>query len=234
MRRSATVELPAPDRVEMLRSTLIFRGLEPVALDALAQLGRWVRVPAGAVMFRENEQGAEMYVIALGTLALQKEGADGPRFLANRTRGDVVGEMSLLDGRPRSASGICETDCLLLAIRQSEFVQCLKRHPEVAMGIVANLLDRLREADERATADAGLDVLGRLSKFLLNECQISSGKPWVRPKPADRVIAEKIGCSRETVNRKLSELEGMRAVERRKEGIAILDEDRLAEIANEM
>ncbi len=223
-------DLPTPNRLGLLKRSIVFHGLEATHLDVLVQLGRWVRMAAGGQLCREGDAGTEMYVIGHGAVVMQKDGPEGPIFLARREVGEVVGEMALLDNRPRSATVICETDCVFLAIKKPEFTARVRKHPEIAMGIIANLLDRLREADARSL-EAGADVLARLSKFLLDEATLTGGISRLRPKPADRIIADRIHCSRETVSRKLTELEKLGIIKRQQGELLILDEDELLEIS---
>lgn len=216
-----------PDRVDLLRSTLAFRGLDDANLRLLAQIGRWLWRDDGEVLFDEGDAGFEMYLIASGRVAIEKAYPGGAKFIAERTKPDLIGEMALFEGRPRFASAVCKSECLFLAISQTEFVQCVKRHPTVALGVIANLVDRLEESDTRAATAAGQDVLGRLTQFIIAEASLEDGI-HIRRKPSDRVIAERIGSTRETVNRKLGELIDMGVISKSERGISILHFDKLS------
>lgn len=221
--------LQPPDRVELLRSTLAFRSLDQTNLKLLAQIGRWIWREEGEILFVEGDAGFEMYLIAEGRVSIEKSHAGGSKFIAERSSSELIGEMAMFEGRARSATATCKSPCLFLAIHQDEFVQCVKKHPTVALGVIGNLIDRLAESDARAAAAAAQDVLGRLAQFLITESGICGGLS-ISKKPADRVIAERIGSSRETVNRKLAELTGMGVIAKSGGGISILDIDKLAEL----
>lgn len=227
-------DIEPPDRIDLLKRSTTFGGLDEESLEKLAQLGRWIKGPANSTLFHENERGNEMYVIGVGSVRIEKSTPHGPRFIAQRFESEVIGEMSVLDGRPRSATAVCESDCVLLSITKSEFVQCVRKHPSVALSMISNLMDRLREADARATQDLTLGVAGRLANYLLSEAQIVGERVIVKRKPSDDAIGKRIGCSRETVNRKLSELEAQNAILRIGKVVEIHDEEKLRELTGEI
>lgn len=222
-----------PDRGELLRSVPMFEKLNEEELVQLSRIGRWNRPEAGDRLFEEGHRGAEMFVVARGKIALEKTSLEGPKFIAERGRGEILGEMALFDDCRRSATAVCRTDCLLLSVTKAEFIACVRKNPSVAMGVIANLIDRLREADTRATLATSLDVYGRLAHHLLESCRIVGDRLLVRPRPSDSAVASRIGCSRETVNRKLTEMESSGLIVREKGQIEILDEEQLQSIVGE-
>ncbi len=232
-RKKKVLDLPLPDRGELLRSIPMFSQLGDDEILSLSRIGRWATLVKDTTLFDEGEKGNAMFVVGRGRVGIFKSTLDGQKFIAERRKGDVIGEMAIFDGRPRSASAITQSDSVLLEISQDDFLACIKKNPTVAMGVVANLMDRLREADERATVATSLDVLGRLAHFLLSEARFVQDRQVVKPRKSDSFIGERIGCSRETVNRKLAELETDGAITKEKEFIEILDEDRLRDLVGE-
>lgn len=211
----------------------MFSKLEDDAIVGLSVIGRWRRIGAGKTLFEEGERGSEMFIVAQGRVALHKSSPEGPRFLAERERGEILGEMAVFDGRRRSATAVGGTDCLLLAIAQPEFIACVRSNPSVALGMIANLIDRLREADTRALRATSLGARGRLAFELLERARIVGDRQLVRPRPTAVALAERIGSTRETVSRRLGELESQALIALSKTHIEILDERTLQGIVGD-
>lgn len=131
-------------RVEALQRVPMLAGLSRAKLGQLAHRAEEVEVPEGAYLTRQGATGAEVYVVLDGTFVIRK----GTRKTASLTKGDVFGEMSLIDGMPRGANVVAEKPCLVLAVHQKDFSQLLES-PRVSQGIMRSLAGRLREVDNR-------------------------------------------------------------------------------------
>lgn len=131
-------------RIEALRRVPVLAGLSRARLGELAHRAHEVNVPKGAYLTRQGATGAEVFVVLDGSFAVKR----GNRQTADLKKGDVFGEMSLIDGMPRTANVVAEKDCLVLAVRKRDFVQLLDS-PRVTRGIMRSLAGRLREADAR-------------------------------------------------------------------------------------
>lgn len=129
------------------------RRLEPGDQLALASLVRRERFPRGTLVFREGEPGEVLYIVWTGRVAVVKEDSSGqPALLGYRGPGEVVGEMGVLGGRPRSASVLAVEACDLLAIRAADFRQLMAHSPGIGEALMQVLTDRLRAADTARTA----------------------------------------------------------------------------------
>jgi len=102
-----------------------------------------VRVPRGAVLFREGEPGAAMYVLILGQASV----AIGGRELEILTPGAIVGEMSIVSPGPRSATVTACDDCEFVEIDGRRFNELVRQVPEFALQVMRTLSERLRRAD---------------------------------------------------------------------------------------
>jgi len=220
------------DRTQLLRKTIWFQGVPDLHPETFGSLGVWKPEAAKTVLFQEGDYGDRVFVIAEGLVSVEKEGPTGKRVLAVRSEGDVVGEMALLDGKPRSATAVCQTDCLLLSITKSEFERMVSLNPKLTLGVLVNLLNRLRESDDRYTRDMGSDSLQRLAGYLMDNGQMREGRFCVSPRPSDADLGRLIRCTRETVNRKLGELERKGILTREPTGIVIENEDALEALTN--
>jgi CRP-like cAMP-binding protein len=110
------------------------------------RLGREYR--AGDVLFREGEQGEEMYVIQSGLVQILKRVGADERPLATLGRGEFLGEMAILNGKPRTATAVVLEDAKCLVIDAATLEQMISSNTEIALRLVKKLARRLDSADE--------------------------------------------------------------------------------------
>jgi hypothetical protein len=134
-------------RVEMLRKVPLFATMAKKQLAEIGAAADEFVVDAGSVVMRENDPGDTCFVVALGSMDVHRRG----RRLATMGPGDVVGEMSLLDGGPRTATVTATERCVLLALDRPTFATMLQRSPSLAISMLEVLSTRLRGADARLT-----------------------------------------------------------------------------------
>jgi CRP/FNR family transcriptional regulator, cyclic AMP receptor protein len=103
---------------------------------------------AGEVLFREGERGEEMYVIQSGLVRVVKRVGGEYRSLATLGRGEFLGEMAILNGRPRTATALVLEDARCLVIDAATLEQMLTDNTEIALRLVKKLARRLDSADE--------------------------------------------------------------------------------------
>lgn len=222
-----------------LKQVPLFADLDPAALDALALRCRRRTFGAREALLREGEPGRTLYIILRGRVNIEKmsEGGRGEAIvhLAQRGPGDIVGEMALLTDRPRSADAVTDTVCEVLALDRAEFLRCVEQEPSVARQVLACLAERLAEAADERAGRQGSDVLGRLSAFLLRAMETGgepaeNGATRITSRWTQRELAERVGATRETVNRALARLVQAGAI-RREAGrgaiIVVLDRKKL-------
>jgi len=137
--------------------------VEPVELTIAAQLTRDEssrRYKAGEVIIRENDVGETAYVIAQGQVEVSK-GLDGQNVdLAYLGAGEIFGEMSMIDEKPRSATVTAITETLVSEIGRDDFFNSFQTDPKVALQLLQVLFERLRESDARI-------LVGHLQRSLL-------------------------------------------------------------------
>lgn len=139
-------QLPLTEKVLLLKSLGIFKETPETILAELAPLMQEVKVTEGTVIFRENDHGDCMYIIFSGDIQIHI----GKTTLAILHEKEVVGELSLLDAEPRSASAFAKTDCVLFKIEQEAFYQLINSRPEIARGFIKMLCNRLRQLNQKA------------------------------------------------------------------------------------
>ena len=132
------------ERVALLRRVGLFAETPDRALAGVAQVVSEVEVAAGETVMQEGAVEDWLYVVVDGQLEVVREdrrATIGP--------GEVVGELAVLDPMPRSATVRATTDCLLFRLDKAAFDEVLDERPEVARGVIRELVGRLRETRER-------------------------------------------------------------------------------------
>jgi CRP/FNR family cyclic AMP-dependent transcriptional regulator len=100
-------------------------------------------VTAGTVVFAAGEPGGEFFIIESGTVSVRL----GERTIETLGRGEIFGEMALVDAKPRSATIVAETDCVLVPISEKQFVLMVREAPYFALSVMRVLAQRLRAAN---------------------------------------------------------------------------------------
>jgi CRP-like cAMP-binding protein len=131
------------DKLEVLRAVPLFADLDERSLQAVAILARETAAKAGDVLMLEGEPGDEFYVIVDGTIRIEK----GDRTIRSMTAGGFLGEIALVEQRPRTATATCVTDARLLEIRSHEFQRLMETLPAVHRRIRTAIDRRARASD---------------------------------------------------------------------------------------
>ena len=129
-------------------------------------------------------------------------------ILAVLEAGDYVGEMSLIDNEPHSASVQAEIQTDVLELGRLDFARCLPENNSMAYAVMKGLVQRLRHADKQIASLALLDVYGRVARALLEFARPDAhGQMMIRDKVSRSDIAKMVGASREMVSRVMKDLE---------------------------
>lgn len=191
-----------------LRRVPLFSGLTESQLEALAAGSARRSYPKGRTIVSEGEPSQSMYILLAGRAKVQRSDAEGKEvILAVLGSGEFIGEMSLIDDAPRSASVITLESCEFMAVSKEAFKAMLVQSPDVAMNVMRGLVRRLREADKKIETLALLDVYGRVARVLLDFSEEVGGQRVVKNKLPRQEIAKMIGASREMVSRVMKGLE---------------------------
>ena len=130
--------------VDHLRAVPLFQGMTDQALEAVAALANEVEIADGATVTQEGEPGDSFYVIVDGQLRISRHGTT----IRDLGPGDFLGEISLVDGRPRTATAVAVGPVNAIVIERPAFLELMDRFGAVRLGILMALSDRIRH-DER-------------------------------------------------------------------------------------
>ena len=135
--------------LEALRSVPLFASLDDDAARELRSLLSDKRVPQNTRLFRQGDTGDAMYLIESGRVRISIRDHDKQEVtLAELAQGDFFGEMSIIDGRQRSADAQVIEDARLAILSRDAFLSFVRTNPDVALEMLSALTDRLRRTDE--------------------------------------------------------------------------------------
>ncbi len=131
------------EKIDLLKTVPLFGGLSNRHLGMLARCGQEKQFSSGRVMTRQGGVGREVFIIVEGRARVERDG----RLIARLQRDDCFGEMSLLDGEPRSATVTSDGDVVVFAVVSKDFGEMIVSVPGLARKMLAALSIRLRTAD---------------------------------------------------------------------------------------
>ena len=117
----------------------LFRGVDAAALDRLTADARVVALRGGDYLFRTGDTADRLFVVRAGRLRVLAETEDGPRVVRELGPGDVLGELALLTGSPRSASAQAIRDSELLSLEAGRFDALLADDPEFSRALLREI-----------------------------------------------------------------------------------------------
>ncbi len=156
------------DRIELLQGIPLFESLDQDYLAALAGKLRETTLTAGENVFAQGDDGDAMYIIVDGAVDIIVSNDKQQKVtLTSLFKQQYFGELSLLDGAPRSATAVASRDSSLLALERDDFITFVKQHPEAALTIMHEVGERMRATNELMTRTVSRNVLeeeeGKLS-----------------------------------------------------------------------
>jgi CRP-like cAMP-binding protein len=211
--------------LELLQSNELFEGLDNKALQRLAATTQSVELQRGDVVFSEGAVAEHLYVMEDGIVAIVSRSEDGRESVfALMERGDLFGEMGLLDGLGRSAEARALEPSQLISIPYEVVRREFDAQPMLLWGVVGLLAGRLRTMDEALADTMFLDVTGRTAKRLL---ELGGDlDEFVLPITQEE-LASMVGASRERVNKAIASFVRLGWIDQSERRYCILDRDQL-------
>jgi len=180
-----------------------------------------VRLVAGKTLFLAGDSETDdCFRIEDGLLKVTMISPSGDeRILAFVGRGDIVGELSIIDGLPRSASVVAVRDATLSCLSRTVFETFAKKHPEIYKLLVGLLAKRLRETDTVVAAGSFLSVRGRVARTMLELAEhfgqeVGAGRIVINQKISQSDLAAMAGVARENLTRILNDWQREKLVTR--------------------
>ena len=183
------------------------------------------RYRRGEIVVEHNKKSNALFILLTGRARVLTADSRGREvILAVLQPGDYVGEMSLIDNEPHSATVRAEVQTDMLILGRAEFARCLPENSSLSYAIMRGLVQRLRSADRQIESLALLDVYGRVARTLLDMCEMENGVKTIRNKVSRQDLAKVVGASREMVSRVMKDLEERGMIETQENGSVIIKE----------
>lgn len=202
--------------VTYLKKIPLFKHLKDTQLREIASRCKSVTCRRGTTLFRRTDMSTDFYIVHSGRMKAILEDDEGDEIvLAQFEKGDFFGELSLLDGKGRSATIVADEDSDLSVLNKSVFFDLLMKDPKIAIGLMITLVERLRGADEMIESLAFREVGERLIRTLLESAEEAAGEDprYLRTaKQTHRQLAARIGSSRESVSKCIKTLAAKKIV----------------------
>lgn len=195
--------------LDLLRRVPLFSMLTPVQADAVALAIVKQRFKRGEIIVEQGKKADALFIILTGRARVITSDNRGREvILASMQPGDYIGEMSLIDDEPHSATVRAELQTDVLTLGRAEFARCLPDSSSMAYAVLRGLVQRLRHADRKIESLALMDVYGRVARALLEFAKPEpDGTLVIREKISRQDIAKMVGASREMVSRVMKDLE---------------------------
>jgi CRP/FNR family transcriptional regulator, cyclic AMP receptor protein len=198
----------------------LLSGLPTSLSTKLFANAKLVWLVAGEILFRAGASDDGCYRVEDGLLKVTiVSGSGAERILAFLGRGAIVGELSIIDGLPRSATVVAVRDAGVSFLSRAEFEAFADQHPELYKSLVRLLAQRLRETDKAVAASSFLSLKGRVARTMLELAEhfgqeVGSDRIVIRQKIGQNDLAAMAGIARENVTRVLNDWQRHKVVSR--------------------
>jgi CRP/FNR family transcriptional regulator, cyclic AMP receptor protein len=222
-------------RLSVLRDHPFFRELDADSLDQLCRYASSRKFKRGATIYAKGDPGNSLFAVVSGSAKMSISSLEGRSAILNLiSKGEIFGEIALLDGGPRTTDATAHTNCEFIVIDRRDFLPFLQKQPALAMKFIALLCARLRWTSEQIEHVILQDLPGRLASALIglaNRRQPTSAGQLIAI--TQQEIGEMVGMSRESINKQLRAWAASGWVRLEHGAILILDPAALAVVAGQ-
>lgn len=210
----------------------LFERMSPEEREELRGMMSQTTLRRGEVLFNEGDSGDRLYILLTGKVKLGHTSVDGrENLLAVLGPGEIVGELTLFDPGPRSATATAVATTELLALEHNQLMGFIDSHPTLAKDMLRALAVRLRLTNIALADLVFSDVPGRVAKALLDLAE-RFGAPTedgihVPHDLTQEELAQLVGASRETINKSLAEFVSRGWIRLEGRAVTLIDVERL-------
>jgi len=221
-----------------LSDSFLFAGLPAKRLSAALKKCHCLRLPEKKEVYRRGESGTDMCIVLRGGVKVSAISADGKEIIFDLlSEGDFFGELSLLDGKPRTATVTTLVPSVLVILERGFFMSFMEDNPTTAIRLLQILTHRLRAVDTLLEEVLFFDSETRLARRVLALIDIYGkaveSTAQIELKVSQQDIASLVGIARESVNRHLKKWERAEIVSLQQGRLIIQNIPRLQELASE-
>ena len=214
--------------IKLLKTVSLFWDLDKTELGYISDKMVSKKFESGNLIFLEESEGKNLFFVIEGSVKVTRLSKDGREvILAMLNAGDFFGEMSLLDGKARSANVIALEKTEVLSLNRDDFLVVLHDYPKIAIQLLKEMTSRLRKSDRQIVSLSLSDAEKRIAlcivRFADEQGVIKNGQVTIPKIPIQQDIANMAGTSRETVSRAMSLLTEEKYIERNGKELKILN-----------
>ncbi len=196
---------------KFLKDIPVFKRISEKYIEQIVHDIKIVHCKKEGPVFHQSDKTMDLYIVLEGTVKASLIDDDGKELiLATFKQGEFFGEMSLLDGIPRSATVIAEEDATLGVLKRETFLTAIKQNPMIALDLIAILVKKLRETDALVESLIFFDVDDRLIRLLLEIAKVQGEKVengfYKIRKLTHKELAARIGSSRVAISKTMKNL----------------------------
>ena len=215
------------ENFDHLRKILLFADLSDVELAPIDSLCRWKNCRAGQQIIDHLDETTDCFLIASGAVRVVVNSATGKEItFRDMGAGDIVGDLSALDGRPRSASVVALSDARVGRLSSKALWDILRRNPDAAAILIRRLTALVRDLSDRLVAVSTLPVGPRVQALILRLARnagITNNRAVILHAPTHAEIASLVAARREAVTREIARLAEADVVNRRGRDLIVSD-----------
>ncbi|WP_426304874.1 Crp/Fnr family transcriptional regulator [Acidovorax facilis] len=214
--------------LDLLRRVPLFSLLTVAQAEVISGAVIKRRFKRGEALVEQGQKSNALFILLTGRARVMTSDSRGREvILATLSQGDYLGEMSIIDNEPHSATVRAEVQTDVLMLGRAEFARCLTENASMSLVVMRGLVKRLRHADRKIESLALLDVYGRVAHALLDfAVPDAQGQLVIKDKISRQDLAKMVGASREMVSRVMKDLEERGFIEALPSGATLL-KDRL-------
>lgn len=225
-------------RRKLVRASVLFRDANARAVDRLVSMSGLRHLQRGEILFTQGDEGDGLYAVHSGLVRIWLGSSSGKELtLGLMEPGDVIGEIALLDGLPRTANAVAAEDTILLAIRRETFLALIREEPQLGVHVIELLCERLRRNTDMLGEFAFRDVRSRLANKLV---ELATGHGHSTPQGTEirlrlsqSELASMLGATREAVNKQLAAWAHQEIVAVERGRIVLCDLGKLRQLASD-
>lgn len=212
--------------LDLLRRVPLFSLLTVTQAEVISGAVTKQRYKRGEVLVEQGQKSNALAILLTGRARVVSADSRGREvILATLGPGDYIGEMSIIDNEPHSATVRAEVQTDVLLLGRADFARCLSENASMSLVVMRGLVKRLRHADRKIESLALLDVYGRVAHALLEfAVQDVQGQWIIREKISRQDLAKMVGASREMVSRVMKDLEERAFIQTLPNGVTLLKE----------
>lgn len=205
--------------ISLLKRVPIFSTLDDQQIQQIGEFCVTKRYTKDQLILVEEETGKILFIIYKGRVKVTRTSDEGREvILSILENGDIFGEMSILDGKARSASVTALENSEILLLRRGDFLQILEDYPQISIALLKELAARIRKSDSQIKSLSLQDAMGRVASTLVLLAdefgKIRKGRITIAKLPLQQDLANMSGTSRETISRVFKALENQGLIKR--------------------